>query len=37
MWVDSDVRGKQEMDGFTGGSVIKGYGLVFWPEAMVLS
>ncbi len=29
MSVDFDVRGQQEMDFFTGGSVIMYYGLVF--------
>ncbi len=35
MSVDFDVREQQEMDFFTGGSIIMDYGLVFWPEAMV--
>ncbi len=30
--VDIDVRGQQEMDFFTGGSIIIDYGLVFWSE-----
>ncbi len=29
------VRGKEEMDYFTGGSIVTDYGLVFWPEATV--
>ncbi len=35
MWVDFDVRGQQEMDFFTGRSIIMDYGQVFWPEAMI--
>ncbi len=34
MWVDFDVKEQQEMDFFTGGSVIMDYGL-FWPEVAV--
>ncbi len=35
MLEDFDVRGQQEIDFFSGWSVIKNYGLVFWPEATV--
>ncbi len=35
MPVDFDVRQKQEMDFFTGGSIIMDYGLIFCPEATV--
>ncbi len=31
MLMDFNVRGQQEMDFFTGGSVMD-YGLVFWPK-----
>ncbi len=37
MWVDFDVRGQQEMEFFTGRSIIMDYGQVFWPEAMILN
>ncbi len=32
MSVDFDVRVLNEMDFFTGGSVIMDYGLIFWPD-----
>ncbi len=35
MLVDFDVRGQQEKDVFTGGSIIIDYGLIFWPEVML--
>ncbi len=35
MSVDFDMRGQQEMDLFTGGSVIMDYGLTFWLEVIV--
>ncbi len=31
--IDSNVRGQQVMDLFTGGNTIMDYGLVFCPEA----
>ncbi len=35
MSVDFNVRGQQEMDFFTGGSIIMDYRLACWSEAMV--
>ncbi len=35
MLVDFEVRGRQGMGFFTGGSIIMNYGLVFWSEAMI--
>ncbi len=32
MSVDFDVRGQQEMEFFTGGSIIMGHGLAFWSD-----
>ncbi len=33
MLVDFDVRAQQEIDFFTGGSVIMDYRFIFWPES----
>ncbi len=35
MLVYVNVKEKQGMDLFTGGSVIMDYRLVYWPEAMI--
>ncbi len=34
--LDFDMRGQQGMHFFIVGNVIMDYGLIFWPEAMVL-